>query len=46
LSHPSNDQSPSLRQSCTSILLAVALIRPKAIDILAAAFPSLLSASS
>ena len=44
--YPGNDQSPSLRQSCTSILLTVALIRSKAIDILAAALPSLLSSSS
>ena len=42
----SNDQSPSLSQSRTSILLAVSLIRPKAIDIIAAAPTSLPSAPS
>jgi len=46
LTRLSNDQSPSLSQSRTSILLAVSLIRPKAIYIVAAAPTSLPSSPS
>lgn len=41
-----NGESASLRQSRTSILLAVSLVRPKALYIPATALPSLLSSSS